>query len=100
MSYLCLDIEPDIDSRNYGLSDEGRKDQENPDYQEQEELVLVPHRNSGRIRRVDQISLSHIYSDIERSKDEMFSLSTCLKGQLTLNGTLCRWIWTSMTQFL
>ena len=100
MSDIWIDIEPDSNSINDESSDEGRKDQQNSDYQEQEEVVLVPHRNSGRIRRVDQISFIHIYSDIERSKDKMFSLSTCLKGQLTLNGTLCRWIWTSMTQFL
>ena len=36
VSNLWPDIEPDSDSRDDGSSDEGRKDQENPDDQEQE----------------------------------------------------------------
>ena len=57
---LLPDIEPDSDSSNYGSSDEGSKDQENPYYQEQEELVLVPRSNPRRIRQVDQRALSQI----------------------------------------
>ena len=54
---LWPDIEPDSDSINYDPNDEGIKDQENPDYQEQDEFVLIPRRNPRSIRRGDQREL-------------------------------------------
>ena len=57
-------IDCDSDSSNYESSDELSKYKENPDYQEQEEVLLVPLRKPIRIRRGDQRSLSHLKSDI------------------------------------
>ena len=48
------DIDPDSDSSEDESSDEGKKYQENPYGQEQEELALVPIRNTRRLRRGDQ----------------------------------------------
>ena len=71
VSALWPDIDPDSDSSNDELSDEGSKYQENLDYQEQEEVVLVTCRNPRSIRRGDQIALIQIKMDIERSKDKL-----------------------------
>ena len=49
VSDMWKDIEPDIKYSDDGLPDEGIKDQEKPDYQKQEEVVLVLHRNSRRL---------------------------------------------------
>ena len=99
VSDLCPYIYIDSDSSNYGSSYKVVKYQDNPDDQEHEEVVLVPRRNPRRLIRGDKRELIHIKSDIERSKDKLFSLSTCLPGRLTLHGTWCRWIWTSQIQF-
>ena len=58
MSDLWTYIDPDIDYSNYGPIDEGKKYQENPDYKEQEEVVLVPCRIPRWIRQGDQRELS------------------------------------------
>ena len=65
VSDLWTDIEPDGDSSNNGSSYEGSKYQENPNYQEQEEVVLVPRRNPRRTRQGDKRALIQIKSDIE-----------------------------------
>ena len=73
LSDFWIDIEPGSDSSDGGSRNEGSKYQENPDYQEQERVVLVPLRNPRRRRRGDQIALSQIKMDIERSKYKIFS---------------------------
>ena len=60
VSGLWLDIEHGSDSSNHGSIDEGSKDRENPDYQEQEEVVLVTFRNPRRFRRGYQRALSQL----------------------------------------
>ena len=80
VSDLWPDIYPDSDSSNDRSSDEGIKDQDNPNYQEQEELVLVPHRNSRRLRRGDQRSLIQLKIYIERSKDKLFFIKHMSAG--------------------
>ena len=42
MSGFWIDIDPDSDSRDDGISDEGIKDHNNPYYHDQEGVVLVP----------------------------------------------------------
>ena len=64
VSDLCPDIDPDSYSIVDDSSDEVSKYKENPDYQEQEEVLLIPLRKPIRIRRGDQRSLSHLKSDI------------------------------------
>ena len=64
MSDLWPDIEPDSDSSNEGSGDEGIKDQDNPDDQEQEEVLLVSRRNPMRLIRGDQRALRQIKSEI------------------------------------
>ena len=56
VSDLWLDIEPDIDYSNYGSSNDRNKDQENPDDQEQEYLVLVLHSTQGDL---DGVTKAH-----------------------------------------
>ena len=80
------DIEPDSDSSNYGSSNKGGKDQESPEYQEQEEAVLVPCTNPIRIRQGDQRALIQIKSDSERSKDKLF-----LINHMSARSTLTLW---------
>ena len=80
MSGLLPYIEPVSDSINDGSSDEGGKYQENPDYQEQEEVVLVSRRNPRRIRGGDLRPLSQIKSDIKRSKDKLFLIKHMSAG--------------------
>ena len=75
VSDLWPDIEPASDSSDYGSSDEGRKDQYNPDGQEQEEVELVTHRNPRRLIGGDQIALSQLKSYIERSKYKLFFIN-------------------------
>ena len=72
MSDLCPDIEPDSDSSDYGSSDEVIKYQENTDYNEQEEVILVPLSNPRRLRRGDKKALQLLKSDIENSNDKLF----------------------------
>ena len=72
VSYLWSDIELDSEYIDDGLTDEGIKYQEKLDYQEQEEVVLVPRSNPRRLIRGDQIALSQLKSDIERSKEKLF----------------------------
>ena len=55
VSDLCPYIAIDSYSINDGSSDEGRKYRDNSDYQEQEEVVSVPHMNPRRLRQDDQI---------------------------------------------
>ena len=68
VSVVLPDIEPISDSINDGSSYEGGKDQENPYYQEQEEVVLVTCRNPRRLTRGGLRALSQLKSDIKRSK--------------------------------
>ena len=72
VSDLWPNIEIDIDSSDYGYSDEGRKDQDNPDGHEQEEVALVTRRNPRSLIRGDQRALSQLGSELERSKDKIF----------------------------
>ena len=80
MSDLWLDIEPDNDSSNYGSIDEGGKYQENPDYQEQEKVVLFSCRNPRRIRRVDLRALRQLKIYIKISKDKLFFIKHVSSG--------------------
>ena len=80
MSDLWTDIEPDGDSSYNESSYEGRKYQENLDYQEQEEVVLVPRRNPRRVRRDDQRAFIQLKSDIERSKYKLFFIKHMYEG--------------------
>ena len=64
VSDLWLDIDPGSDSSNDRSGDEGSKDQDNTDYQEQEEVVLVSHRNPIRLRQFYQRALRQLKSDI------------------------------------
>ena len=57
MSDLGPYIEPDIDDSGDRSSDKGRKYQDKPDYQEQEEVVPVPFSNPRRLRQGDQREL-------------------------------------------
>ena len=57
MSGLWPDIDPDSDSSNDESSDELSKDQDNPDYQEQEEVVFFSRRNPRSLRQGDKRSL-------------------------------------------
>ena len=80
VSNLCQDIDPVSDSSNYGSSDEGSKEQENPYCQEQEELVLIPRRNPRSLRRGYQRSLIQNKIDIEISKDKIFFIEHIYEG--------------------
>ena len=60
VSHVCPDIEPDSESSDDDSSDEVIKYQDNPDYLEQEEVVLVTRRNPRNIRRGYQRALTHI----------------------------------------
>ena len=80
MSDLWPDIETDGDSSNNESSYEGRKYQENLDYQEQEEVLLVPRRNPRRVRRDDQRAFIQLKSDIERSKYMLFFIKHMYEG--------------------
>ena len=60
VSDLWPDMYPDSDYNYYESSDEGRKYQENPDDQEQEEVVLVPRGNPINLRQSDQRALRHL----------------------------------------
>ena len=82
MSDFWTDIEPYSESSVGGSINEGRKDQENQEYQdqEQEEVVLFTHRNSGRLRWCDQRALRHIKSEIESSKYKLFFVKHIAAG--------------------
>ena len=64
VSDLWSNIEPASDSSDDGSSDEGSKNQDNPDGQEQEEVVSFPRRNPMRLRPGDQRALQPLKSDI------------------------------------
>ena len=80
MSDLWPDIAPNSDSSNDGSSDYGRKYQENPDDQEQEEVVLFTHRKPRRLIQVDQRALRQIKSEIKSSKDKLFLIKNTAAG--------------------
>ena len=80
MSDFWPDIEPDSDSSDGGLRDEERKDQENLEGQEQEEVVLVHHRNPRRIRRGDQRALRQLKSETESLNDKLFLINHIAPG--------------------
>ena len=61
-------------------------------------MVLVTCKNPRSLRHSDQTSLTQDNSYIERSYDKLFLLSTCLQGQIGINGTFCMRIKTSKTQ--
>ena len=60
MSGLWPEMEPDSEYSDDGLTDEGRKDQDNLYYQEQEEVVVFPHTKPRTLIRSDQRELSHL----------------------------------------
>ena len=98
VSDLWLDIHPGSESIVYWSNYEGRKKQENIDYQKHEEVVSTPCRNQRGLRWGEQRALWQIKSEIESSKENIFSSSTYLQGQHRLNGTWYRWIRTSRIQ--
>ena len=80
MSVLWLEIEPASGSIDDNSSDKGRKDQDDLDDQEQEEVVLVPRRNPIRLRWGDQIASRQLKIDIEISKDKLFVIKHMSAG--------------------
>ena len=75
MSDLWPDIDPASDYSDDGSSDEVRKSQDNPDYQEQGEVVSVLRRNPRRFRQGNKRSLQLLKSDIESSNDKLFFIN-------------------------
>ena len=65
-------------SNDDAKSGEGNKYRENPDDKEQDEVISVLRRNPRRLRRYEQRSLKHIKNYIERSKDKLFFIKSCL----------------------
>ena len=72
VSDLWPDIEPDNDSSDDGSSDEVRKYQDNPDYQEQEEVMSVPRRNPRILRQGNKREIQLLKSNIKNSNDKLF----------------------------
>ena len=62
VSDLLTDIDTDSESSNEGSGDEGSKDQDNPDDQEQEGVLLVPRSNPRRLRQGNQRALLQLKS--------------------------------------
>ena len=80
MSGLWPDIDIDGEFSDDGSNDEGIKNQKNQDYQEQEELVLVPRRKPLRIKCGYQRELIQLKSNIEISKDKFFFIKNIFAG--------------------
>ena len=96
LSDLWLDIYTDSDSSDGGSSEELRKYQYNPDYQEQKEVISVPRKNPRRLRQDDKWTLQMLKIDIENSNDKLFFIkNTEPQDHNGLNDIWYRWTWTN-----
>ena len=80
VSCLWPYIEPDIESCDYGSIYELSKYQENPDSQEEEEVVSVPRRNPRRLRWGNKKAMQLLKNYIENSNDNLFFVKHITTG--------------------